>query len=292
MSARLEPFAEDAHITGAMAELPLIEEPTAPDFGWALAQDDAEHQHLAHVARRCQELNPLAAAELPVETLHAPITGEQLVTAFYRGAARWRAERFSRGSPEAQRLAVGLAELLAGARESLRFPTILAQWLRELRLACPPPSPPGDAARATAIGLARQAIDLARGARWAEAQALADRAATLHPRLPRARVVQIVTALALGRMSLVDGALNLQALAVRGNEEASAVWRLAGELLRVAKLHSLAERLAVDARRAEEDAAIVGDSNVPNGAERASTPSLLTPMDSDHLSRTTSGDLG
>ena len=112
MSARLEPFAEDAHLTGAMSEHVLIEEPTAPDFGWALAQDDAEHQRLAHVARRCQELNPLAAAELPLETLHAPITGAQLVTAFYRGAARWRAERFSRGSPEAQRLAIGLAELL------------------------------------------------------------------------------------------------------------------------------------------------------------------------------------
>ena len=90
MSARLEPFAEDAHLTGAMSEHVLIEEPTAPDFGWALAQDDAEHQRLAHVARRCQELNPLAAAELPLETLHAPITGEQLVTAFYHGATRWR----------------------------------------------------------------------------------------------------------------------------------------------------------------------------------------------------------
>jgi len=274
MSARLEPFAEDAHFPGAMSELDLIEEPTAPDFGWALAQDDAEHQRLAHVARRCQELNPLAAAELPLETLHAPITGAQLVTAFYRGAARWRAERFSRGSPEAQRLAIGLAELLAGARESIRFPTILAQWLRELRLYCPPPSPPGDAARATAIGLARQAIDLARGARWAEAQALADRSATLHPRLPRARVVQIVTALALGQMSLVDGALNLQALAVRGNEEASAVWRLAGELLRVAKLHSLAERLAVDARRAEEDAEISAGAEMRPSAERAFSAAL------------------
>ncbi|MEY3211706.1 MAG: hypothetical protein RIT28_2187 [Pseudomonadota bacterium] len=292
MSARLEPFAEDAHITGAMVELPLIEEPTAPDFGWALAQDDAEHQRLAQVARRCQELNPLAAAELPIEALHAPITGEQLVTAFYRGAARWRAERFSRGSPEAQRLAVGLAELLAGARESLRFPTILAQWLRELRLACPPPSPPGDAARATAIGLARQAIDLARGARWAESQALADRSATLHPRLPRARVVQIVTALALGRMSLVDGALNLQALAVRGNEEASAVWRLAGELLRVAKLHSLAERLAVDARRAEEDAAIFGRSEALNLPEHPSTRTLPLAAATPHIPRTPHSEIG
>lgn len=292
MSTRIEPIAEDAHSTGATGEAALVEEPTAPDFGWALAQDDAEHQQLAQVARRCQELNPLAAAELPLDALHAPITGEQLVTAFYRGAARWRAERFTRGSPEAQRLAVGLAELLAGARESLRFPTILAQWLRELRLACPPPSPPGDAARATAIGLARQAIQLAQDARWAEAQALADRAAALHPRLPRARVVQIVTALALGGMSLADGALNLQALAVRGNEEASAVWRLAGELLRVARLHSLAERLAVDARRAEAGAAIMDEPGAPS--DKAPALSGMVPQSgpSDQLLRTTFGELG
>ena len=143
-----------------------------------------------------------------------------------------------------------------------------------------------------AVGLARQAIDLARGARWAEAQALADRAATLHPRLPRARVVQIVTTLALGRMSLADGALNLQALAVRGNEEASAVWRLAGELLRVAKLHSLAERLAVDARRAAEDAAIFGLSDGQPPSERALSPSLPPASTASVIPRARPGEMG
>ena len=113
-----------------------------------------------------------------------------------------------------------------------------------------------------------------------------------HGLKPRARVVQIVTTLALGRMSLADGALNLQALAVRGNEEASAVWRLAGELLRVAKLHSLAERLAVDARRAAEDAAIFGLSDGQPPSERALSPSLPPASTASVIPRARPGEMG
>lgn len=208
--------------------------PEAPDFGEgpAPAPLPPELDELRAVAARCLELNPLAAADLSPTALHEILSGEALLGALVRGAARYRPERYARAGAGARATAAALQELLDGAREAVRDPDTLSTWLRELRRAFPPPAEPGAGARATARGLSQRARLLARSRRWPEALDAARAAIAMDPRAPGPRAIGVCCQLALGLLSPTDARLNLSALVFPDPTSAARTLRLARSLLR------------------------------------------------------------
>ena len=189
-------------------------------------QQDAELQRLCEL---CVEVN----LDLDPDHLHEVLTLEEIQKAFERGAALKHPSRFAGSPMEASSKA--LAVLLDDARESLQDPSIVAVWLRDLRLHSRIESPATDADRREAEANHRRAKERAGKRDWEKALGAAVRSTRLDPASHRYRIVQIFCLVALRRLSPADGVLNLDALELEDARETAHAQVTAARLLKAAR---------------------------------------------------------
>ncbi len=211
---------------------------------------------LARLGALCVEVNPLVICELETDTLHGPVTQEQIAKAYRSGMVRFAPGNFLDSPAHTLQASKSLASLLRDGLESVKTPLILAAWLRDLRSFQRPNRPDVDSER-RASELFEEARDLAADRHWNEGLAAVTSALTLDPTATHYRILQIFLLVATRRMAPEDGVLNLDGLDLDDPRAQAQAQVTAGRLLKAARRPSdaldrfrLALRLDPDRRDA------------------------------------------